>query len=363
MDRKSVIVAMSGGVDSSVALLRVLDEGYHAVGVTMKLWDHGSDALTSASYCCSAEAVENAKNVCESAGVEHHLLDYQDAFQRNVVDYLVGEYFEGRTPNPCIRCNTRVRWRALLDQADELNAHWIASGHYAIIEQEDNGTSILKKGLDSNKDQSYVLWGLSKDALARTMFPLGRLTKSEVRRLAKDANLITAEIAESQELCFVPNDNYRQFLHDYAPERTTKESHGDFVDRVGNVVGQHEGISAYTIGQRRGLGISGPEALYVTDIDAEKNRVTVTPRPGAYFSGCAVGVMNWHHEPDISPLHVLIRYNHEGVLCSLVWDSECSVNVEFEMPQFAVTPGQSAVFYSGNTLMGGGIIVKGFAAE
>jgi len=361
LNNNSVIVAMSGGVDSSVALLRVVEEGYRAVGVTMKLWDHGGD--TSASYCCSTEAVENAKKVCESVGVEHHLFDYQDAFQQDVVDYLVGEYFEGRTPNPCIRCNTRVRWSALLLKADELNAHWIATGHYAIIEHVDDGKPILKKGHDSRKDQSYVLWGLSSDALARTIFPLGRLTKGEVRRIAKEANLVTAEVAESQELCFVPDDNYRQFLHDYASEQTNAESGGNFVDGEGNVMGQHKGISAYTIGQRRGLGIPGPEALYVTDIDANKNRVTVAPRSGAYFSGCIVRDLNWYGEPDTSILHILIRYNHSGVACSLDWNSDGTVNVEFETPQFAVTPGQSAVFYAGDTLVGGGIIVNGFAAE
>lgn len=246
-DNNSVVVAMSGGVDSSVALLRVLDEGYRAVGVTMKLWDHGGNA----SYCCSAEAVENARKVCDLAGVEHHLIDYQDAFQRDVVDYLVGEYFEGRTPNPCIRCNMHVRWRALLHKADELDAGWIATGHYAIRESADDGNPILKKGIDSKKDQSYVLWGLERDELARTIFPLGKLTKNEVRRIAKEANLVTAEVAESQELCFVPNNNYRQFLRNYAAEQASAESGGSFVDGRGNVMGPHAGVSAYTIGQRR----------------------------------------------------------------------------------------------------------------
>lgn len=364
-----VLVAMSGGVDSSVALLKVLEEGYEAVGVTMKLMEYSTNSGTrpAHSYCCSVDAINNAKLVCQTVGVPHYTLDYQDVFRENVVNYLVEEYFSGRTPNPCIRCNIYLRWGALTGHADLLNAHWIATGHYARIDRTDPKRPVIRKGADPKKDQSYVLWGIPVETLNRTLFPLGSLTKQEVRKLAKDAGLVTADMAESQEICFIPNDNYRDFLYEYAPGRSEREEAGEFVSVDGSIMGNHKGISQYTIGQRRGLGISGPEPVYVRDIDPETKKITLSPRREMFFDGCTIENLNLFKDPgkikNGGPIQVQIRYNHKGVPCRISTSGNGTIKAEFESPQFAVTPGQSAVFYRGDVLLGGGIIKKGFTHD
>ncbi|MEE9168044.1 MAG: tRNA 2-thiouridine(34) synthase MnmA [Candidatus Neomarinimicrobiota bacterium] len=355
--KNRVVVAMSGGVDSSVALLRLVEEGYEAIGVTLKLWEYDG---RNGSYCCSVEAINNAKIVCQSLGVPHYTLDYRNVFRENVVNYLVGEYFSGRTPNPCIRCNSRVRWGELFRHADLLRAHWMATGHYAQMDCSDAGRPVVKKGIDDRKDQSYVLWGIPTEALKRTLFPVGALTKEQVRRLAKEAGFVTAEIAESQEICFIPNDDYREFLTEFDPERSSREESGEFVLLGGETLGSHHGISKYTIGQRRGLGVTGPEAVYVQSIDSVTKKIVLAPRKEMFFDGCSVGELNWLQDPwERREIHVQIRYNHSGVSCRVQRSDNGTVTAEFESPQFAVTPGQSAVFYSHDELLGGGIIQEG----
>ena len=367
LNKTRVLLAMSGGVDSSVALLKVIEEGYEAIGITMKLWDYSFQGETRSNRptCCSIDAINNAKLVCQSLGVPHYTLDYQDVFRNCVINNLVDEYFSGRTPNPCIQCNTHLRWDALLKQADLLNAHWIATGHYARIDRSDTKRPVLRKGIDRKKDQSYVLWGIPGETLTRTLFPLGDLTKKEVRKLAKEAKLVSADVAESQEICFIPENDYRQFLRDYAPEKASNEQSGEFVSLDGEILGEHDGLSHYTIGQRHGLGVTGQGALYVQDIDPETKQITLVSRDKMYFTSCSIEKLNWFLDPDNikDKIFIHIRYNHEGVACGIDHHTNGTITAQFKSPQFAVTPGQSAVFYSGDRLLGGGIITKGYLNE
>lgn len=356
---------MSGGVDSSVALLRVVNEGYEAVGVTMKLWETTpvSGTLSRHTYCCSVDAINNAKLVCQKLGVPHYTLDFQDLFRLRVVDYLVDEYLSGRTPNPCIQCNIHLRWGGLIHKADTLNARWIATGHYAVVDRSRPGRPVIRRGRDRDKDQTYVLWGIPPETVDRTLFPVGELTKTEVRRIAAEAGLVTASVPESQDICFIPNNDYRRFLHDYAPDRMKKDPAGDFVSPQGEPVGRHEGLSRYTVGQRRKLGVTGPRPLYVQKINPEERTITLATRDQMLFDGCTVEKINWLHLPegdgDGRSLTVHIRYHHPGVPCRITRDGDSGATVAFHSPQFAVTPGQSAVFYDGDELLGGGIIREG----
>jgi tRNA-specific 2-thiouridylase len=283
-----------------------------------------------------------------------------------VVDNFVEEYFAGRTPNPCIRCNMYLKWDALIKQADLLNVYWIATGHYAIIDRTNPNNPILKKGKDPKKDQSYVLWGINRKTLKRTLFPLGFMSKDTVRKIAREANMVTAEVPESQEICFVTDNDYRRFLKDYAPEKVAQETIGRYVSDEGEVLGEHQGISQYTVGQRRGLGITKPEPLYVQNINTDDKTITLVDRSKMFFGGCTITEINWLQDLDDysdKPIDIHIRYNHDGVPCQISMNNNGSLTVNFESPQFAVTPGQSAVFYSGDILLGGGIIAKGMVNE
>ena len=361
---KRVLVAMSGGVDSSVSLIKVIEAGFEPIGITMKLWESSdSDGTPSTdSYCCSIEAINNAKNVCKKFGVPHYTIDYKEIFRKNVVDYLVDKYFNGITPNPCIQCNVHIRWGALFDKANELDANWVATGHYAKIGEMKNFGAIIRKSRDDNKDQSYVLWGINPKLIPRTLFPIGDLTKQEVRKIAKKADLITANIKESQELCFLPNADYRRFLKEYAPNRAKAEKDGLIISTEGETLGNHTGLSKYTIGQRKKLGISGPNPSYVQHMDSSANTITVAPREKMYLSGCQVSQLNWLVPLEKWPSNKIsthIRYNHKGVKSEINISTAGIVNVNFDDPQFAITPGQSAVFYSDDILLGGGIILSG----
>ncbi|MBH30637.1 MAG: tRNA 2-thiouridine(34) synthase MnmA [Candidatus Marinimicrobia bacterium] len=360
---KRVLVAMSGGVDSSVTLLKILEEGYEPVGVTMKLWEStDADGTPSTdSYCCSVEAINNAKLICDGFGVPHYTLDFKSIFRENVVDYLVDQYFVGITPNPCVECNVHLRWGALFHHADQLDAHWIATGHYARIDSVDGIGPVIRKGIDDRKDQSYVLWGIDRELIGRTLFPLGEFRKLEVRAIAEEAGLVTARIAESQELCFLPDADYRRFLREYTPDRSKAEQEGLMLSTGGETIGRHRGLSQYTIGQRKGLGISGPEPSYVQHMDRENNTVTVGSRNDLYFPSCSLAKLNWLVSPEYWPkgkIQTHIRYNHHGVKSEVELGENATAAVSFESPQFAVTPGQSAVFYVDDLLLGGGIITE-----
>ena len=358
--KDKVLVAMSGGVDSSVALLKIIEMGYDAIGVTMKLWEYrdvGGNLLED-SNCCSIGAINNAKLVCDRMNVPHYTIDFTDIFQKTVIDNFADEYLAGRTPNPCVRCNSLVKWDAFFDQADKLGATYIATGHYAKI-QHTNGFSVLKKGKDILKDQAYFLWGIPAHTLCHTLFPLGDLTKEEVREIARDNNLETAEIPESMEICFVADNNYKRFLNEYSTERLSKIGVGEIVDETGEVVGEHPGYPNYTIGQRKGLGLSNSEPRYVSKIDPASNRITIGGKDSLEEYNCSVSQANWLISNLSFPRKVQaqIRYN-SPVFEAEIDKTHSQISVHFSRVQTAVTPGQSIVFYDNDTVLGGGIIEK-----
>ncbi len=354
---------MSGGVDSSTALCKILDQGYNAIGVTMKLWEFQESGgnIRRETSCCSIDSINNAKLVCEQYDVPHYTFDHRLAFRKTVVDNFVDEYAGGRTPNPCVRCNIFLKWGTLLEQAQSLGADLIATGHYARVEHE-NGRTIMRKGIDSRKDQTYFLWGIDRSTLRKTIFPLGDLTKTEVRAVAAEAHLPNAFEPESQEICFIPDNDYRRFINEYAPEKLPRQARGNFVAANGDILGTHNGIANYTIGQRRGLGIAGPEPYYVQSINTVSGDITLSTRADMHFSGCHVDSINMLVNDQLSnynDITVQIRYNHTGVGAQIEQTDPNKLLIEFQEAQFAVSPGQSAVFYSNDIVLGGGIITEG----
>ncbi len=355
-----VLVAMSGGVDSSVTLLKIVEMGYDAIGVTMKLWEYrdvGGNLLDD-SNCCSVGAINNAKLVCDRLNVPHYTLDFTDVFQKSVVDNFADEYLAGRTPNPCVRCNSLVKWDAFIEQADKLGAAYIATGHYAKVNHQ-NGSSVLLKGKDPLKDQAYVLWGIPANTLSRTLFPLGGLTKEEVREIARENMFETAEIPESMEICFVADNNYKRFLKEYVPEKMSEIGTGEIVDESGEVVGEHSGYTDYTIGQRKGLGLSTPEPRYVSNINPSNNQIRIGKKGSLTKDNCKVSGVNWLVENISFPrdIKAQIRYN-SPVIDARISNTENQFSVQFAQPQIAVTPGQSIVFYEDDIVLGGGIIER-----
>ena len=351
------MVAMSGGVDSSVALIKILNSGYNAIGVTMKLWNYGSvGGGGDDNSCCGINEINGAKLVCDQLGVPHYTIDFQNVFKETVIDNFADEYLRGRTPNPCVRCNSYVKWDAFVDQADQLGADYIATGHYAIIDSY-NDEPIIKQGVDPKKDQSYVLWGIPRNSIKRTLFPLGKFTKEEVRQIARENNLETAETPESMEICFVADNNYNRFLNDYIPDKMNSIGSGDIIDEENQVVGEHAGYTNYTIGQRKGIGLSYPDPRYVQSINPETNTITISRKKQLYKKECYVSNINWLINKPALPIKVStqIRYNSNKVDSSILYDDN-KIKVIFNEPQLAVTPGQSIVFYIKDMLIGGGVI-------
>ncbi len=358
VEKKRVLVAMSGGVDSSVALIKVLEMGYEAIGVTLKLWENKDKETNKIidSDCNSLDAVNGAKLVCDRLGVHHYTLNFIDLFKNEVVSNFSDEYFSGRTPNPCIRCNSIVKWEALINQLDVFDADMIATGHYAQI-KNDNGEFKLCKGLDKLKDQSYMLWQINKKFLEKTILPLGGLKKEDVRKIAKEYELENANRSESMDLCFVVDNDYRQFLHEFIPEKIKNIKEGEIVNDDGEVVGSHNGYTNYTIGQRRGLGLSFPEPRYVKKILPNDNKIIVSKRDGLLSDKCYVSNLNWMKDINKFPFKskARIRYNSQGVDTTITKKNN-KYYCQFEQPQLAVTPGQSIVFYVNDSVVGGGII-------
>jgi tRNA-specific 2-thiouridylase len=339
-----IVVAMSGGVDSSVAAALLKEEGHDVIGITMQIWPRGG----SHDKCCSLSAVEDARRVASKLDIPYYVLNFQEIFERTVIDNFISEYNDGRTPNPCVRCNRYVKFDALLRKAKALGADHIATGHYARVGRS-NGRYILKKGIDAKKDQSYFLYSLNQEALSKTIFPLGNLTKQEVRKLAKKFKLNVADKEESQEICFVEGSIGDLF----------KLRKGNIVDISGKVIGTHKGYQLYTIGQRRGVGISREKPSYVAKIDPKMNEITVGDRGDVCGDELTAGDLNWvSAKKDPSPIKVMakIRYNTPGSEAEILPFSKEKIKVTFKEPQFAVTPGQSVVFYDGDIVVGGGII-------
>ena len=357
-NKKRVLVAMSGGVDSSVALIKVLEMGYEAIGITLKLWENRDKKTNKIidSDCNSLDAVNGAKLVCDRLGVHHYTLNFIDLFKNEVVNNFSNEYFSGRTPNPCIRCNSIVKWEALIKQLDVFEADMIATGHYARITKHNNEYH-LNKGIDEIKDQSYMLWQIKKEFLKKTMLPLGDLNKQEVRKIALDYNLINANRDESMDLCFVVDNDYREFLNEFVPEKVKNVTSGEIIDEKGTAIGSHSGYTNYTIGQRKGLGLSFPEPRYVKKIMPNENKIVVSKKEGLLTTGCYVSNTNWMEDVIQFPLNcmVRVRYNSQGTEGILSKENK-KIFCEFKTPQLAVTPGQSIVFYNKDRIIGGGII-------
>ncbi|MBP3781534.1 MAG: tRNA 2-thiouridine(34) synthase MnmA [Selenomonas sp.] len=349
---------MSGGVDSSLTAALLMEQGYDVIGITMLLSAEGRGGALDLEGGELPDSVVDAKKVADVLGIKHYTVDFRKEFQTNVIDYFLNEYAKGRTPNPCVMCNPSMKFGLLLDKALELGADFLATGHYARVEQLENGRYVVKKGLDEHKDQSYALHRLPQKSLAHILLPLGGMTKEHVRELAEKIALPVAHKAESQEICFVPHDDYKAFLKTHRPECLHK---GNIVDGEGKVLGRHEGVPLYTIGQRKGLGIAAPEPLYVNRLDTERNEVVVGGNQAVFAKGLLASDANWIAIDDVTDGQVLgakIRYGKREAQATLTKRADGLLQVDFAEPQRAVTPGQFVVFYAGDVLVGGAMIER-----
>ncbi len=357
-----VLVAMSGGVDSSVAAVMLHEQGYEVIGITMKTWDYASSGGSSKETgCCSLDSINDARSLAVNYGFPHYILDIRNEFGDYVVDNFVEEYIAGRTPNPCVLCNTHIKWEALIKRADKLDCEFIATGHYANIRQHDNGRYVISKGLDEHKDQSYVLWGVSQENLARTQFPLGSFHKSEIKQMALDMGQEElANKSESYEICFVPNNDYREFLRNKKPTLDQEIGPGNFVLSDGTVVGKHIGYPYFTIGQRKGLGIALGKPVFVIEILPESNTVVLGEEHELEKSRAFVRNVNLVKYASFDkPMEAItkIRYKDAGAHSILTQHGDM-MQVDFPHAVKGIAPGQSAVFYEGNDLLGGGFLMK-----
>jgi tRNA-uridine 2-sulfurtransferase len=348
---------MSGGVDSSAAAALLLEQGYEVVGITLKLWPQ--DCVNRVEdKCCGPQAVADARAVCHKLGIPFYLMDEAAAFQKHVIQYFADEYKAGRTPNPCILCNQNLKFGRLINRADQLGAQYVATGHYARLEQRADGRVLLKRARDLAKDQSYFLFSLRQDQLVRALFPLGEKTKSDTRDVARLCRLKTADKEESMEICFVPDNNYGRFLQQ---ANLVRKHRGEIVNLRGQLLGYHDGIEFYTIGQRKGLGISAPQPLYVIEIDAAHNRVIVGDAAALARDEFNVERCNWipfDHPSGNIDVTAKIRYNHSGTPATVVPLGNGSAKVKLQTPQRAITPGQASVFYQNDLVVGGGWIAR-----
>ena len=354
-----VVVAMSGGVDSSVTAALLKQEGYEVIGVTMQLWPSPelADEAERFGGCCGLGAATEAKRVAYRLGIPHYAMNFEAVFAQKVIADFCRQYSLGRTPNPCIRCNQYVKFDALLKKAKGLGADFVATGHYARIEYDKrSGRYLLKRGIDLKKDQSYVLYMMTQEQLRDTLMPLGHFTKEKVRQMAREMDLPVANKAESQDICFIPDDNYSRFFKEYLPGAAKP---GPILDKRGNTLGEHRGILFYTIGQRRGLGISAPEPSYVVAIDEKNNTIVVGGKKDTYQDELIATEVNWIAiEQPRQPIKAKakVRYLHPGAEATVTPLAEDKVQVKFKEPQMAITPGQAVVFYNGDSVIGGGTI-------
>ncbi|MDR6564617.1 MULTISPECIES: tRNA 2-thiouridine(34) synthase MnmA [Arcicella] len=361
-----ILVAMSGGIDSSVAAVMLHEEGYEVVGMTMKTWDYASSGGTKKETgCCSLDSINDARNVAVSLGFPHYILDIRNEFGDAVIDYFTGEYIEGRTPNPCVMCNTHIKWDALLRRADKLDCEFIATGHYANI-REENGRHIISKGADTWKDQSYVLWGVSQESLARTKLPLGHLTKARIREMATERGFMDlVNKSESYEICFVPDNDYRGFIKRRVEGLEERVKGGNFLDTDGKILGKHEGYPFYTIGQRKGLGIALGYPAFVTEIRKETNEVVLGRDKDLERDGMVVGQLNLSKYASIdNPIETItkVRYKDAGTPAT-IWQEGNKIKAHFHDAVSGIAPGQAAVFYEGDDVVGGGWIMKSFKQD
>lgn len=360
-NKKRVVVAMSGGVDSSVAAGILAQQGYDLIGITIKTYkyeDVGGN-IGNESSCCSLDGINDARAVAMKLGFPHYVLDFSEKFGAEVIDNFVDEYLAGRTPNPCVICNRKIKWEELIRKSDALGADYIATGHYAQVKyDETTKRCYVSRGRDLSKDQSYALWGLTQESLRKTLFPLAELTKPESRALGEKFGLDNMQKGESYEICFIPDNNYERFLKERAPLLENQVAGGEII-LEGEVVGEHRGFPFYTIGQRKGIGVFRPEPLYVTAIDAKSNRIEVGREEKLYKRGLLARSVNMQKYADCeSPRRVtaMIRYKDSGAPATIRELSDGRVEVIFDEKRRAITPGQSVVFYEGDDVVGGGVI-------
>ena len=357
MKKQRVLLGMSGGVDSSVAGYLLREQGYDVVGVTMKVWPQ--DCISRAEdKCCGPQAVADARGVAHSLGIPHYVVDEADQFEQTVINYFASEYQAGRTPNPCVMCNEKLKFGNLWGKAQALDCDYIATGHYAIIEHHADG-AVLRKGVDPRKDQSYFLFSLRQPQLRRALTPLGKMLKPQIREIAHSLGLKVADKIDSQEICFVPGNDYKAFLRSHLGEN--KFHRGEIYDVAGNFIAEHEGIELFTIGQRKGLPGGSARPRYVVDLDPETNRVIVGGVDDLIVDEFEVDRVNWidlNLSNQVADVTVKIRYNHPGTAATLTPGENGRTHVRLHEPQKAVTPGQAAVFYNADIVLGGGWICR-----
>lgn len=355
---QKVVIGMSGGVDSSVAAFLLKKQGYDVVGVTMQIWqDEASYVQEENGGCCGLSAVDDARRVANQIGIPYYVMNFKDSFKENVIDYFVQDYLDGKTPNPCIACNRHVKWESLLKRSLDIGADYIATGHYARIVQLENGRWALKKSATAAKDQTYALYNLTQHQLSHTLMPVGEYTKDEIREIAKEINLRIANKPDSQEICFIPDNNYAGFIEESTGKKPVP---GNFIDMQGNVIGTHKGIIHYTIGQRKGLNLALGKPAFVVEIRPETNEVVIGDNQDVFYDTLYANQLNFMSIEELDgTMKVVgkIRYSHQGAPCTVEKVDKDIVKVVFDEPVRAITPGQAVVFYDGDIVVGGGTII------
>lgn len=359
MDKKKVVVGMSGGVDSSVAAYLLKQQGYDVIGVTMQIWQDEEEIKNQENGgCCGLSAVDDARRVATTLDIPYYVMNFKNEFKSSVMDYFVKEYLDGRTPNPCIACNRYVKWESLLKRSLDIGADYIATGHYARIIQLENGRYTLKRSVTDAKDQTYALYNLTQYQLAHTLMPVGDYEKDRIREIAKEINLPVAHKKDSQEICFIPDNDYAAFIEREAGDQVPKE--GNFIDTNGNVLGKHKGITHYTIGQRKGLNLAFGKPVFVTEIKPDTNEVVLGDNADVFSQELFCNQINFMAVEELyEPKRVLakIRYSHKGTYCLIEKVEDDCIKCTFEEPVRAVTKGQAVVFYENDYVFGGGTII------
>lgn len=374
-----VVVGMSGGVDSSVAAYLLKEQGYEVIGVTMQIWqDEDVCSMEENGGCCGLSAVEDARRVAAELDIPYYVMNFKQDFKKNVIDYFVSEYLQARTPNPCIACNRYVKWEALLKRSLDIGATYIATGHYASIAKLPNGRFTIKKSVTQSKDQTYALYNLTQHQLSHTLMPVGEYTKDQIRAIAAELKLPVANKPDSQEICFVPDNDYAGFIENYLSDYSklvdsslaadhvidgtyTGLEQGNFVNTAGEVIGRHKGLVHYTVGQRKGLGIALGQPVFVVELRPETNEVVLGNSEEVFSDRLEAEQLNFMAIEDLEgemEVEAKIRYSHKGAKCIIKKTAEDRVLCIFEEPQRAITPGQAVVFYQGEYVLGGGTIIK-----